>query len=523
MHIGIDLGTTFCCVAYIDDYGNAKVIPNSDGFDTTPSVIWFDGKNAYVGKKANDRKETSSPQLIYEFVKRDMGKPAELSHGLHLSNDTDAIETAPYEINGFKYGADGMSAIILRKLKKEAIRYFKRFKKLDDNVEERDMELNAVITVPAYFGDKERQMTWAAGYAAGLNVIGIINEPTAAALTYGFSRNENSRILVFDLGGGTFDVTILEVRHNGCNVVASDGANTLGGKDWDEVIQQYIYAEFQRRNNREIPPDKGFDIQQKALKAKFDLSESEETVVTISDENGDTDILLWREAPKDKGIKKFDRSGGDGFYFDRRSSSLLSQCRTICKRIIESKYQQWGDIDDIILVGGACRMPMIGKMLEELTGKSIKRHIDGFSYDTAISIGAALYGQQKGLVKDVVSHSIGIKYVQDGKYLIDYLIKKNTHLPLCAERRYIGGKNAVLEVYEGESIHPDECRCRGRIPLYDIDGHVTIKMELDEHNGLRVIADYPPHRIEKKFEGEEINDQRLKELRSKVQSVVINL
>lgn len=219
MQIGIDLGTTFCCVAYIDDNGTAKAIPNSDGSDTTPSVIWFDGKNAYVGKKANDRKETSPPRLIHEFVKRDIGKPVAIPPNIYIEDDCQSLETAPYEVGGFKYGADGMSAIILRKLKKDAIRHFKKIKKLDENVEERDIELDAVITVPAYFGHREIQMTWAAGYAAGLNVIGTIKEPTSAAITYGFSRAENMRLMIFDLGGGTFDVTILMVNPDGCEVI----------------------------------------------------------------------------------------------------------------------------------------------------------------------------------------------------------------------------------------------------------------------------------------------------------------
>lgn len=529
MHIGIDLGTTFCCVAFIDDNGVAKVIPNSDGEMTTPSIIWFDGKNAYVGKKAGELKSippfTRPPN--FEFIKREMGKPVSIPSDLYSEGDPHAPIPAPYEIRGFRYGADGMSAIILRKLKKDAIRYLKKIKKIEESLEERDVQLDAIITVPAYFGDKERQMTWAAGYAAGLNVAGIINEPTAAALTYGFTIRENRQIMVFDLGGGTFDVTILKTG-NICDVITSGGARDLGGIDWDEMIEQYIYSEFYRRTNRELPTEKSFEIQRKALQAKFDLSENEETIVTISTDERDIDIVLYRSTPEYEGVKRFARSDNK-FYFEERSKDLLSLCRAISEKTLKQageKFEReltWGEIDEILLAGGSCRMPMIPKMLEELTGKKIKRRIEGFSYDTAIAIGAALYGQQKGRVKDVLSHSIGVKYVHDERHLIDHLIKKDTHLPVRAERRYIGGPNVVLEVYEGESVHPDECIRRGKIPLNDIDGHVTVIMELDEHNVLKVIADYPPHRAEKKFEGEEIDDKRLKELREKVQSIVINV
>lgn len=519
--IGIDLGTTFSCVAYINDDGIPTVISNSDNDLSTPSVVWFDGKNAHVGKKANLRKMIA-PLHIHEFIKRDMGKPVEHKPDLYSEDDVEVSIPAPYEINGFKYGAEGMSAIILRKLKKEAVRFFKKIRKIEESMDERDVDIGAVITVPAYFGDKERQKTWLAGHVAGLNVKGIINEPTAAALTYGLSQKENTRIMVFDLGGGTFDVTILEMNRGEAIVKASDGVHTLGGKDWDEVIQRHIYEEFYKKNKKEIPPDKGFDIQQNALEAKFALSESEETTISLSMEQGDLDIRLYCTAPKSELTENdFDMDIERAFYFNERSSDLLSLCRTICKRIVDKAGLTWGDIDEILLAGGSCRMPMIPEMLSELAGRNIRRHVKGFSYDTAIAMGAALYGKQKGCVKDVVSHSIGVKYVHEGRHLIDHIILKNTHLPLRAERRYIGGPNTVLDVYEGESEHPDECIRRGHIPLYDIDGHVTITMEVDVNGIIKVFANPPGVKLV--IKGDEIDDQRTKELRERVQAVVINL
>lgn len=524
MHIGIDLGTTFSCVAYVDDNSTARVIQNSDKKDITPSIVYFDGKNAYVGEKANIKK-TVAPTHVYEFIKRNIGKPIEIPQGL---DEMDAPSPAPYEVNGFKYGAVGMSAIILRKLKKEAVNFFKKIKKIEPSLDEKNIQLDAVITVPAYFGDKERQETKLAGILAGLNVIGIINEPTAAALTYGFSRRDNCKIMVFDLGGGTFDVTLLEMNKGEATVIASDGAHALGGKDWDEVIQNYICSEFYEINNRSIPDEKIFDVQQKALEAKFELSEKEETVVALSMEEGELDAKLYRSILKSEGMgfeMEMEMDSARLFYFDERSSSLISLCRTICLGIMEKANLNWGDLDEIILVGGSCRMPMVSDMLEELSGRKIKKHIEGFNYDTAIAMGAALYGHQKGRVKDVVSHTIGIEYVQHGRSYVEHLIKKNQELPVRVEKRYRAPANAILNVYEGESIRPDECILRGRIELDNSDGYVTIILEADANGILHVTADYAPQgrKTIQLVNDLDSYDKNFAQLREKIQAITINL
>lgn len=523
MHIGIDLGTTFCCVAYInDDTGEAEVIRNSDEELITPSVIWFDGKNACVGKKANLLKDKLTHN-IFEFVKREMGKPAEIPPDLYAEDDPQTPEPYPGEVNGFKYGADGLTSIILKKIKLDAISHFKKINKIDTSKDEKDIVLDAVITVPAYFLDRERQMTYTAGRIAGLNVRDIIEEPVAAALTYGVCRKENAKVMVFDLGGGTFDVTIIEVKNGEYRVITKDGAHTLGGKDWDAIIQQFIHEKFYEKNGQSIPDDKVFYIQKKAIEAKKELTDKEEVMVSLDMKEGSLDLTLHRSVPKTDQSNEFDFDADTErpFYFDERSSSLLAQLRTICKKVIENKNMEWGDIDEILLAGGACRMPMIPEMLEELTGKRVKKHVSGFDYDTAIAIGAAHYVRQKGNIKNVVSHSIGVKYVKDQRRLIDHLIKKDTNLPVQVERRYIGGPKTVLEVYEGESVYPDECTRRGRILLNDADGHVNIRMELDEYNVLKVCANYPPHTIEKKFDSDAFDDPRLKELKKKVHNINI--
>ena len=478
--IGIDLGTTYSCVAFLDEDGTPRTIPNSDAAETTPSVIWFDGKTAYVGKKANDRKITpTSP--IYEFVKRDMGKSRE--------------QTPRYAVNGYWYGAVGLSALILRKLKKEAFNFLKRKGAFPAAAEEKSTVIPAVITVPAYFGDLQRQQTRKAGYAAGLHVVGIINEPTAAALAFGTTLRENKRIMVFDLGGGTFDITILEVRNGEGIVVASDGSDELGGKDWDELITDFLYSRFRQLTGRDIPDDMGWEVQQKAVQAKFDLTDQEQTTVVISHEEGDAEITLHRADPGG-GDADFDFDAGaeQPFYFEERAAGLLSICRTICTSVMEKKGLKWGDLDEIVLAGGSCRMPMIPKMLEELTGKKIARHVPGFSYDTAIAAGAALYGSRRSVVQDVVSRTIGVEVQVNGQPCVEHLIRKNAPLPARTVQTFRAEPNAVLQVYEGDSPQTDECVLRGRLELKNPEGGVSVKvtMTVNGDGVLHSVAEYPP-------------------------------
>ncbi len=526
MHVGIDLGTTFSALAFIDTDNQAKIIPSSEGQETTPSVIWFDGNNAMVGEKVNAMKQLPGLNLqIYEFIKRDMGKPLENIAPVDGEEHFSA-EPAPYEIAGFKYGAAGMSAIILKKLRIEAIRYLQNRGLLASDIDSKNFLLDAVITVPAYYGDKERQDTRMAGLAAGLNVIGIINEPTAAALAYGFGRQTHQKLLVFDLGGGTFDVTVLEINRGEAKVLASDGANTLGGKNWDEAIQNYLYNAFYEKNGKDIPDDKGFYIQQKALEAKFALTDHEETTVTIILENGDLEVTLYRSKPE--GINPADEFSmeDDVFYFDERSTDLVGFCRRVCDRVMGKAGLKWEDLDEVILAGGACRMPMIHEMLEDLTRRKIKDQIKGFDLDTAVALGAAIYGRDKARVTDVVSHSVGVKVMENQRYIVDYFLRKNTQLPADAEKVYPADAEAVLAVYEGESIRPDECSLRGRIELDNPEGDVKIGMNADVNGMLKVVADYPPDGqkvIEIKNENFIFNDDRLKPLRDKIKAINIQL
>lgn len=512
MHIGIDLGTTFCCVAYISE-GIPQIIPDNRGREITPSVIWFDGKTSYVGEEANKKKTTVfSP--IKEFFKRDMGKPTEDMPG--------KSEKAAYEVSGIKYGAIGMSAILLRKLKRDTWQYFKKKKIIDEAIKEAEFKIDAIITVPAYFGDEARQATKCAGELAGLNVIGIINEPTAASLTFGISVNENKKIMVLDLGGGTFDVTILEIINGDFNKVIATGGNVeLGGKDWDDIIIDYLKENFKKVTSTEIPVERVYDLQQLAIQAKKDLSDSEETTVLISANGFDLEIKLNRTTPKDEGIFDLDISdNNERFNFDERCTDLLNACSSRCLEVLDKSKLSWDDIDEIVLAGGSCRMPMVHELFENLSNKKIKRHREGFSYDTAIAIGAAIYGQSKGRIEDVASKSIGIKLTDNKqREIIDHLIYKNTTLPAKVRKQYMTDPYAILEVYEGESNEPRECAYMGKLELENTSEHVTIMLEIDENGILRVLADYQPEGIkETKINGSCVFPEYLRE---KIQSITI--
>jgi len=526
MIVGIDLGTTFCCVAYINDKGEPEIIPNSKGQYTTPSVVYFDGKTAIVGEEANELKFKLGFN-IFEFVKRDIGKPIEIPPELYDEKEN-LPSTAPYEVQGFKYGAHGISAIILRKLKIDAINYFKSIGKLDKSINEKDLELPAVITVPAYYGDKERHEVRIAGYAAGLNVIGIINEPTAAALAYGLNYSENKKILVFDLGGGTLDITILEIKsQDEINVIASGGDNQLGGMDWDKLIEEYICEQFQKKFNTNIPEDLNYEIQKLALKAKFELSEKEKTTIKLIEPINlrELQLTLYREKPNDDSS-----TPNDAFYFEERALTLLTQCKVTVETILSENNISWDDIDEVILAGGACRMPMIPKLLEKISKKKIKTNIKGFNYDTAIAIGAALYGyhktnpsiKSKRKITDVLAHSIGVEYIEAGSHYIDHLLKKNQPLPCEAKRKFKAGPNAIVRIYEGESKRPDECSLRGEIPLDNFQGDVWVSISIDEEGIITVIAEY-----DNKSKKLEINNklyefsERERILRQRIQSISI--
>lgn len=516
MIFGIDLGTTFCCVSVVDEYGHPVVVPNDSQKDTTPSVIWFNGKQALVGDKANEKK-FSEPHHIYEFVKRNIGKPIE-------SSDPEE-EVAPYEIGGFKYGSAGMSAIILRKLKRDIMRYLKSKDVISKDATEESLlnKIQAVITVPAYFGEKERQETRMAGYAAGLDVVGIINEPTAAAIAFGIKRlRKDEKIMVFDLGGGTLDITILRVvSENELEVITSSGAHTLGGKDWDKLIIEHIAGEFYDKFNIEIPR---FELQKKAIEIKFALSNQDEYQTTVTYGDHSLEMKFYRRLSPNFTID----SDTNEFSFEDRASDYLQLCRAIYATALERANLTSQDIDEIVLAGGSCRMPMIPKLLEELVGRPITKDRPGYSYDTAISFGAALYGYYKfgnarDLVKiqDVLSHGFGIKVRRGTTELVDYILRKDDPLPARKSVEYPAQRRATLYVYEGESENPLECRERGKLQLDNNSERVKVTMSVDENGYLKVFAEHDGVTKEVPVQNKEFDfsEKRKRDLREKILSI----
>lgn len=447
--IGIDLGTTFSAVAHIDQYGKPQIIPNAESERLTPSVILFDGKNAIVGTLAKQN-AVAEPEKIVDFVKREMGKSKESFHR---------------EFGDHTYSAEELSAIILKKLKGDAERY------LGTPVSD------AVITVPAYFNDAERSATIHAGQLAGLNVMQVINEPTAAALAYGLDKvRQNQTVFVFDLGGGTFDVTIMRIEDNHISMAATNGDHRLGGKDWDDIIVNLVAEEFDRVHgeNPLLDLQSYQDLQNRALAAKIQLSSRPRTAIVHSYNGKSVKIELTRED------------------FEKLSQPLVEKTKSICEIVLEEANLKWDQVDKVLLIGGMTRMPMIRDMLTEISGRPLSEDV---SPDEAVAVGAAIqailcqleeedssgsvslpeetrqqFSARDGAliqVTNITSHTLGV-VLWDENRMEEYvfpMIKKMSSIP--AEKFNSFGtasanmKHVVVKVVEGESTVPGECTVLG--------------------------------------------------------------
>jgi molecular chaperone DnaK (HSP70) len=352
--IGIDLGTTYSCVAYINEYGIPEVIPNAEGERTTPSVVWFDGNRAVVGK---DAKEMSNvhPDNVCSFVKRNMGD-----------------DNFTFDVNNVKYTPEHVSSLILRKLVKDAKEFL--------GCEIKDV----VITCPAYFFIKEREAVKRAGEIAGLNVLRIVNEPTAAAYAYGIKPNETTKerfILVYDLGGGTFDVSIVRISKDGVDVICTDGNHQLGGKDWDDKLINILTESFANETHvtiDDLTDNLEFynDLQQKAETAKKQLTDRMSAKVKIVHEGKSAQIEISRKQ------------------FEQTTEELLEQTIILTHSLIKvAKTKGCSRIDQLILVGGSSRMPQIAERLK----KEFSIQPQLFEPDEAVAKGAALIGNNTHL------------------------------------------------------------------------------------------------------------------------------
>src|SRR5947209_849006 len=378
--IGIDLGTTNSCVAVMEG-GEPKVIANEEGGRTTPSIVAFTKSGERLVGQVAKRQAITNPENTVYSIKRFMGR--------RQNEVNDEMKMVPYKVvpqgdhvavsaQGKQYTPPEISAMILQKLKKAAEDY------LGTSVTE------AVITVPAYFNDAQRQATKDAGRIAGLDVKRIVNEPTAAALAYGLDKKKDEVIAVFDYGGGTFDISILEVGENVVEVVATNGDTHLGGDDQDQRIMEWLIQEFKKDTGLDVSKDKMVlqRLKEAAEKAKIELSATMETEINLPFLTAD------QTGPKHL-VKKLSRAK-----FEQMSDDLFQRAIEPTKKCLADAKKSPTEIDEVILVGGATRVPKLQQIVKEYFGKEPNRSVNP---DEVVAIGAAVQaGVLSGEVKDIL-------------------------------------------------------------------------------------------------------------------------
>ena len=415
--IGIDLGTTYSAAAILQADGKPAILPNSEGQNITPSVVLFpDVANGYdeplVGDMAKHSVATS-PLDVVQFVKRQMGDP------------NWRFEST----NGSSFTAEEVSAIILKKLKNDAELV------LGEPV------TDAVITVPAYFDDTRRVATKQAGRIAGLNVLRVLNEPTAAALSYGLNYESNGTVLVYDLGGGTFDVTIMEIKDGNFDVLATDGNRNLGGFDFDNRIANYVMEQLEHQGaGRDLSLDDALvaEIREKSELAKKSLSTVTQANIILSVQGKQYRIKITRE------------------YFEEITKDLLNTTQELVENTMEAAGKKWSDIDHLLLIGGSTRMPMVRNMVKTISGKQPELNVNP---DEAVALGAAVQAyiceQESSTsgetalmpttvndmvlnISDVTSQALGVILLNENDQEENYVvIPKNSKIPTKGQRHAV--------------------------------------------------------------------------------------
>jgi molecular chaperone DnaK len=453
--IGIDLGTTNSCVAVMEG-GEAVVIPNAEGNRTTPSVVAFKNGERLVGEVAK-RQAITNPNTVIS-IKRHMGTNYKVN------------------IEGKDYTPQEISAIILQKLKADAESY------LGEKVDK------AVITVPAYFNDAQRQATKDAGKIAGLEVLRIINEPTAASLAYGLDKEEDQTILVYDLGGGTFDVSVLELGDGIFEVKSTAGDNHLGGDDFDQKIIDYLIAEFKKENGIDLSNDKMAlqRLKDAAEKAKKDLSGVTQTQISLpfitADATGPKHLEMTLTRAK----------------FEELTADLVERTMGPTRQALSDAGLSYDEIDKVILVGGSTRIPAVQEAIKRLTGKEPHK---GVNPDEVVALGAAIQaGVLAGEVKDVVlldvtPLSLGIETMGG---VFTKLIERNTTIPTSKSQIFSTAADnqtsVEIHVLQGERPMAADNKTLGRFMLTDIPPaprgipQIEVTFEIDANGIVNVRA-----------------------------------
>ena len=479
--IGIDLGTTNSCVAVMDGK-NPKVIENVEGTRTTPSMVAFaDNDEKLVGQSAK-RQAVTNPEKTLFAIKRLIGrriddqavkKDMEILPYKIVPGDND---DAWLSIDDKKYSPSQISAMILQKMKETAEKY------LGKEVKE------AVITVPAYFNDAQRQATKDAGKIAGLDVKRIINEPTAAALAYGLDKKKTGTVAVYDLGGGTFDISILEIGDGVFEVKATNGDTKLGGEDFDHVLIDYFVSEFKKDQSIDLKNDKLAlqRLKEAAEKAKIELSTAPQTEVNLpfitADASGPKHLNIKLSRPK----------------FEALVSDLIEKSIKPCKQALEDAGLSAGEINDVILVGGMTRMPKVIETVKNFFGKEPNRSVNP---DEVVALGAAVQGGvltgdvKDVLLLDVTPLSLGIETLGG---VFTKLIEKNTTIPTNKSQTFStadDNQSAVtIRVFQGERSIASDNKLLGQFDLVGIPPapkgtpQIEVTFDIDANGIVKVSA-----------------------------------
>ena len=477
--IGIDLGTTNSCVS-VYERGESKVIPNKEGKNTTPSVVAFTDKGEILVGDSAKRQAVTNPEKTIYSIKRIMGL---------MSNEKNAQEAKarlPYhvvdrngacaiEIAGKVYTPQEISAKVLMKLKEDAESY------LGETV------VDAVITVPAYFNDSQRKATKEAGTIAGLNVLRIINEPTAAALAYGLDKKESEKIMVYDLGGGTFDVTVLETGDNVVEVLATGGNAFLGGDDFDNRLIDWLTSEFKSDSGIDLKTDVMAmqRLKEAAETAKKELSSAQETTINLP--------FITADATGPKHLTKtLTRAKFEGMIED-----LVAQTIAKINEVVKDAGLDKKDIKEIVMVGGSTRVPLVQEEVKKAFGKELNKSVNP---DEVVAIGAAIQGAViKGDVKDVLlldvtPLSLGIETLGG---VMTKIIEKGTTIPVKKNQVFSTAEDnqsaVTIHVLQGEREFARDNKSLGQFNLEGIPaaprGVPQIEVEFDiDANGILTVS-----------------------------------